>query len=64
MKGTIKFFNKSKGYGFITGEDEKDYFLHVSGLSEGITVNEGDQVSFEIEEGDRGPKAVNVNLNN
>jgi len=60
MKGTVKFFNEMKEFGFITGEDGKDYFVHKSGLTEGLTIGEGDSVSFDTEKGDRGLKAVNV----
>jgi len=60
MKGTVKFFNKSKGFGFIVGEDEKDYFVHFTGLNDGVNIKDGDSVIFDIEEGDRGPKATNV----
>ena len=60
MKGTIKFFDERKGFGFIAGEDGKEYFVHQSALEEGITLNENDPVEFDVEEGDRGPKAVNV----
>ncbi len=60
MKGTVKFFNEQKGFGFIAGEDGTEYFVHQSGLAEGTRLNEGDAVTFDVEEGDRGPKAVNV----
>lgn len=60
MKGTVKFFNKMKGFGFIAGEDGKEYFVHQTALQEGVTLNENDAVTFDVEEGDRGPKAVNV----
>jgi len=60
MKGTVKFFNNMKGFGFIAGEDGKEYFVHQTGLKEGISLNENDAVEFEVEQGDRGPKAVNV----
>ncbi len=60
MKGTVKFFNEGRGYGFIAGEDGKEYFVHMSGLDEGVRLNENDPVEFDVEEGDRGPKAVNV----
>ncbi|MFH0867915.1 MAG: cold shock domain-containing protein [Candidatus Woesearchaeota archaeon] len=60
MKGTIKFFNVMKGFGFIAGEDGKEYFVHKTGLQEGVTLNENDTVTFDVEEGDRGPKAANV----
>ena len=61
MKGTVKFFNVMKGFGFIAGEDGKEYFVHKSGLAEGVNINENDTVTFDVEEGDRGPKAANVN---
>lgn len=61
MKGKVKFFN-AKGYGFITGEDGKDYFVHTTGLKPGVTLHENDAVTFEIEQGDRGPKAAKVAL--
>ena len=60
-QGTVKFFNVDKGFGFITAEDGNEYFVHVSALAEGVTLNEGDAVTFDVEEGDRGLKAVNVN---
>lgn len=49
-----------KGFGFISGEDGKDYFVHESALKEGTTITEGDSVTFDVEQGDRGPKASNV----
>ena len=59
--GTVKFFNISKGFGFITPDDgAKDVFVHQSALTDKIA--EGDQVSFEIEETEKGLKAVNVRL--
>ncbi|MBS3136754.1 cold shock domain-containing protein [Candidatus Woesearchaeota archaeon] len=60
MKGTVKFFNNKKGFGFVAGEDGKEYFVHHTGLSEGTTIGENDSVSFDVEQGNRGPKAVNV----
>lgn len=60
MEGKMKFFDQTKGFGFVTAEDGKDYFVHISGLEEGATVDEGDDVTFDVEQGDRGPKAVNV----
>jgi len=60
MNGTVKFFNEMKGFGFIAGEDGKEYFVHQSSLGEGVRLNENDSVTFEVEQGDRGPKAVNV----
>ncbi|MGE0792707.1 MAG: cold-shock protein [Candidatus Woesearchaeota archaeon] len=65
MKGKVKFFNEDKAYGFITGEDGKDYFVHVSGVNEGVKLNNDTAVTFDIDEnGDRGVKAVNVSLDN
>jgi CspA family cold shock protein len=60
MKGTIKFFNESKGFGFITGEDGKEYFVHTSSLTSGVSIMKGDSVTFEVEQGEKGPKAVKV----
>ncbi len=60
-KGTVKFFNATKGFGFISEEgSEKDHFVHVTGLIDEI--NEGDEVEFELEEGKRGMNAVNVKV--
>jgi CspA family cold shock protein len=59
MKGTVKFFNREKRFGFIAGEDDKEYFVHESGVTEG-SIDENDEVTFDVEEGDKGPKAVNV----
>ena len=60
MKGTVKFFNVQKGFGFIAADDGKEYFVHQSDLGDGISLNENDAVEFDVEEGDRGPKATNV----
>ena len=62
MKGTVKFFNAMKGFGFIAGEDGKEYFVHKTGLKEGVVINEGDAVTFDVVQGDKGPKADNVAL--
>jgi len=64
MKGTVKFFNTKKGFGFIAAEDGKEYFVHQTGLNDGVSITENDSVTFDTEEGDRGPKAVNVSLDN
>lgn len=64
MKGNVKFFNEGKGFGFISGEDGKEYFVHVSGLNAGVTLRDNDAVTFDVEQGDRGPKAGNVSLDN
>ena len=58
--GTVKFFNESKGFGFITQEDGKEIFVHVSGIKQDIRQN--DKVEFEVEEGKKGLSAVNVRL--
>lgn len=60
MKGTVKFFDPEKGFGFISPEEGNDVFVHISALPEGTELQEGDEVSFDVEQGDRGPKAVNV----
>lgn len=60
MKGNVKFFNKSKGFGFIASEDGKEYFVHLTGLAPGVSIADGDEVQFDVEEGERGPKATNV----
>ena len=62
MKGVVKFFNAMKGFGFIAGEDNTEYFVHQSAIKEGVTIHDNDAVVFDPEEGDRGPKAVNVDL--
>ena len=60
--GTVKWFNAEKGFGFITGEDGKDVFVHFSAIqSDGYkTLEEGQSVAFDVEEGQRGPQATNV----
>lgn len=60
MKGTVKWYNSRKGYGFIEGEDGKDVFVHRTSLPEGIFLDEGDKVEYEIEEGDKGPNAKDI----
>jgi len=62
MEGTVKFFNRKKGFGFISGEDGKDYFVHFSALQQGTFIRQNDKVEFEGKEGDRGLKAENVKL--
>ena len=63
LKGTVKGFNDSKGYGFISQPSGDDIFVHHSSIqSEGFrTLAEGETVEFEIKETDRGPQAANVN---
>lgn len=62
MKGTVKWFDADKGYGFISSEDNKDIFVHFSAIqTEGYkSLAEGDQVEFEVKDGDRGPQAASV----
>ena len=60
MNGKVKFFNDLKGFGFIAGNDGKDVFVHTSSLGAGVTLHENDSVTYDVEMGDRGPKAVNV----
>ena len=61
-KGTVKWFNADKGYGFITGEDGNDVFVHFSAIqTDGFkTLEEGQKVTFDEESSDRGPQAANV----
>jgi CspA family cold shock protein len=62
MNGTVKWFNSEKGYGFITNEEGLDVFVHFSAIQgDGFkTLDEGQEVEFEVVEGDRGPQAANV----
>ena len=62
--GTVKWFSERKGYGFIEQEDGADVFVHHSGINAtGFkTLNEGDSVTFEVEQGQKGPSAVNVTV--
>ena len=61
-EGTVKWFNESKGFGFIASEDGSDVFVHYSSIqSNGFkSLVEGDKVSFDTEKGHKGPKAINV----
>jgi cold shock protein len=60
--GKVKWFNEAKGFGFITGEDGEDLFVHYSSIqSNGFkSLAEGDSVSYDVEKGPKGPKAINV----
>ncbi|MDD2870436.1 MAG: cold shock domain-containing protein [Candidatus Gracilibacteria bacterium] len=60
--GKVKFFNETKGFGFIVEDDSNtEYFVHISG-TDGNVLNEGENVSFDLEEGKRGMNAVNVKV--
>jgi CspA family cold shock protein len=61
-KGTVKWFNEAKGFGFITRENGSDVFVHYSSIQDNgfKSLSEGQEVSFEVEDSSKGPKAVNV----
>ena len=63
-KGTVKWFNEKKGFGFLSQEDGEDVFVHYSSIqNEGFkTLQEGQAVEFEVQDGPKGPQAVNVKL--
>ncbi len=65
MKGTVKWFNAAKGYGFIIGEDGKEVFVHFSAIKgEGYkSLNDNEVVTFDVEEGEKGLTAKNVERN-
>ena len=60
VKGKVKWYNDMKSYGFIEVEDGKDVFVHRNALPEGTTLNEGDEVEFDVEETPKGLQAANV----
>ena len=64
MKGTVKWFNAKKGFGFISDEEGNDVFVHFSALQmDGFKVlDEGDEVEFEVIDGEKGPQAINVSV--
>jgi CspA family cold shock protein len=62
MKGTVKWYNPMKGFGFIQGEDGKDVFVHSSALPAGTAINENAPVEYDVEEAERGLRATNVTL--
>jgi CspA family cold shock protein len=59
-KGTVKWFNGTKGYGFISRNGGEDVFVHFKAITGGGNLNEGDQVEFEVERGPKGLQATNV----
>ncbi len=62
MKGRVKWFNDQKGFGFITGEDNKDVFVHFSAIMDNgfKSLKEGENVQYDVVSSDKGPKAANV----
>ncbi|MSS74290.1 cold shock domain-containing protein [Candidatus Pacearchaeota archaeon] len=60
MNGKVKFYNESKGFGFIISDDGKEYFVHSTGLVGASSLTKDESVTFEIEQGEKGPKAVKV----
>jgi len=62
QNGTVKWFNETKGFGFITAEDGTDVFAHFSAIQgEGFkTLAEGESVTFDVENGEKGPRAINI----
>ncbi len=64
VKGTVKWFNEKKGYGFLSQENGNDVFVHYTSIkADGFkTLKEGDPVEFEVQDGPKGPQAINVKL--
>ena len=62
MKGTVKWYNLKKGYGFIVGEDNTEYFVHYTQLPQGTILAPDENVEFKVEETDRGLQAVEVKI--
>jgi CspA family cold shock protein len=60
MKGTVKWYNAMKGFGFLTGDDGKETFVHRTAIPEGIDLSEGDHIEYQIEDSERGPRATNL----
>lgn len=62
MEGSVKWFDRKKGFGFIKGDDGEDYFVHHTSIGQGSFLRDNDRVSFEPGEGERGKQAKNVTL--
>lgn len=62
MEGIVKWFNTRKGYGFIKGDDDQEYFVHHSALGQGVFLRDNDKVSFDGVDGEKGKQAQNVKL--
>ena len=60
MKGKVKMYNAARSFGFITGDDGKDVYVHASAVEGGVTLAVGDVVEYEVEQAERGPRAKNV----
>ena len=60
IKGKIKFFNEQKGFGFVTSESGEDYFIHISQVPEGTSLNNEDEIEFEVKDTERGQQAINI----
>jgi len=60
MKGKVKMFNTARSFGFITGDDGKDVYVHTSAIEGGAVLAVGDVVEYEVESSERGPRAKNV----
>jgi len=60
MKGKVKMFNNERGFGFITGDDGKDVYVHTTAIEGGAALATGDAVEYEVEAGQKGPRAKGV----
>ena len=63
MKGKVKWYNFSKGYGFIEGEDGNDYFIHRNSIPLGVRLDEGNTIQFEVKETSKGLEAIELEFN-